>query len=131
MKQTKNHKLNLIEMSDTFSTDPLNENMETIDAALKAAGDATAAVSGRVGALEAKQIVIGTYSGASGSTGNAASITLGFKPRAVIIGGDVTLVVTNVLGDLNGNRVTLTDTGFRVTGTYASPSKTYSYIAFA
>ena len=127
MKQTKNHKLNLIEMSDTFSTDPLNENMETIDAALRAAADATAAVSSRVGTLEAKQVVIGSLHG----TGSVTNVTLGFRPRAVIIGGDVTALVTSSIGDIEGNGVTLTDSGFRATGTYANANRFNRYVAFA
>ena len=38
MQRTKNYKLRLIEMSDTFSTEPLNQNMTDLDDALAALG---------------------------------------------------------------------------------------------
>lgn len=131
MKQTKNHKLNLIEMSDTFSTGPLNENMEAIDGALKAASDTAAAISSRVVALEAKHIVVGTYRGPSTGSTNGITITLGFKPRAVMIGGEVNGLIVNAIGDVNGGSASLTDDGFRVVGMYASANRSYNYIAFA
>ena len=124
MQQTKNHKLKLVEMSDTFSTDPLNENMETIDAALKAASDTASAISRRVGTLEAKLIACGTYSG----TGSSQTISVGFKPRGAVVGSAV--VVGNV-EDVNGVYCSLTDSGFRVSGGYSTSGKKYNYIAFA
>jgi len=36
MQQTKTYKLNLIETSDTFSPDPLNENTEKLEAEVSA-----------------------------------------------------------------------------------------------
>ena len=89
MQQTKQYALNLIERSDVFSPDPLNENMEKVEAALgtarseAAAGDS--ALDARVTALEARRAVVGTYTGngVSGQTGQF--INLGFTPRAVLV----------------------------------------------
>lgn len=126
MQKTKNHDLNLVEMSDTFSTQPLNENMETIDAALQAISDTASAISKRVVSLEAKHIAFGTYSGSGSST----TITVGFRPRGVAIGGAYSTVIVGNVGDVNGTYGSLTDSGFRVSGTYSVSGKSYNYIAF-
>lgn len=130
MKQTKNHKLNLIEMSDTFSTDPLNENMETIDAALKAAGDTAAAISQRVGTLEAKHIAIGTYRGQSSGY---LTVPVGFTPTAVFIGGGASnLIVGQIMGSGDSSfAAKLTTGGFMVHsgGAYGTSGKSYNYVA--
>ena len=129
MQQTKNHKLKLIEMSDTFSTGPLNENMETIDAALKAASDTTSAISQRVGTLEAKHIAIGTYRGQE----SAFSINVGFAPKAVFIGGNASTLIVGAIADgMGGSLASLTSTGFTVKGgssTYGVNNKNYNYVA--
>ena len=129
MQQTKNHKLKLIEMSDTFSTEPLNENMETIDAALKAASDTASAISQRVLSLEARHIAIGTYRGQD----SALSINVGFAPRAVFIGGHASnLVVGPVTSTTSGNLASLTSTGFTVKGgtsAYGTNNMQYNYVA--
>lgn len=86
MQQSKHYKLNLIEPSDVFSPDPLNQNMEKVEAALDAAraeaktGDG--ALDARVTMLEARKIIVGTY------TGNGEQLRLvnvGFELQAVFI----------------------------------------------
>lgn len=85
MQQTETYKLNLIETSDTFSPDPLNQNTQKIEevmsaeTAQRAAGDE--ALSSRVTALELHKIAYGTY------TGNNTNRTfqVGFTPQAVLI----------------------------------------------
>lgn len=67
MKQTETYQLNLIEPSDVFSPDPLNQNMERAEAALEAArAEAKAAddaLDARIAVLEAHKIIIGAYTG--------------------------------------------------------------------
>lgn len=95
MQQTAKYKLNLIEKSDTFSPDPLNQNTQKVENALSAAtahadaGDkaeaaARAALAQRVTALEAHKMVVGTYTG-NGSTTDGQTINLGFTPAAVLL----------------------------------------------
>ena len=64
MQQTKTYKLNLIETSDTFSPDPLNENTEKLEAEVSAEAAARqssdAALEARVTVLEARRFVAGT-----------------------------------------------------------------------
>ena len=86
MQQTEKYKLNLIEMSDTFSPEPLNENMEALEAALDAEAAARksgdSAMSSRVTTLEARKIATGTYTG----NGTAdQTIYIGFTPKVVMI----------------------------------------------
>ena len=92
MQQTKTYKLNLIETSDTFSPDPLNENTEKLEAevsaeaAARAAGDA--ALDQRVTVLEGHKIVSGIY---IGDDANQRVFPLGFTPKIVLVqyGGNV------------------------------------------
>ena len=52
MQQTQNLKLNLIETSDPLSPAPLNENADTLDAALAALDETAADLTQRMIALE-------------------------------------------------------------------------------
>ncbi len=67
MQQTQTYKLNLVEGEDPFSPLPLNENAEKLEAAISAArADAAAgdaALDQRVTVLEAKLMVVGSYTG--------------------------------------------------------------------
>ena len=97
MQHTDKYKLNLIETSDAFSPDALNENTQKLEAALEEvtahadAGDqaeaaARAALAQRVTALEARRVVVGTYTGNGNTAGQI--IDLGFTPAAVLLGKD-------------------------------------------
>ena len=85
MQHTEKYRFDLIERDDVFSPDALNENMEKVEAALDTvraeakAGDG--ALDTRLAVLEARKIVVGTYTG----TGGTQQIQLGFKPRLVIL----------------------------------------------
>lgn len=98
MKQTQTYKFDLVERGDVFSPDPLNQNMEKVEAqfdaarAEAAAGDAAeaaartaadAALDQRVVQLEARRMVIGTYTGNGNSDGQ--TIHLGFTPAIVLM----------------------------------------------
>ncbi len=78
MQQTEKYQFNLIETSDTFSPDPLNENMEKAEQALSAEA---AALDSRVTVLEAHKIVAGYHAG-------TGFVDLGFTPAAVFGRGD-------------------------------------------
>ena len=96
MQQTNKYKLNLIEKDDTFSPDPLNDNMEKVEGALKAEtgarqaadaaeaqarADADAALDRRIQTIEAHKIVFG--SAGNGST----TANLGFTPLLLYVTG--------------------------------------------
>lgn len=88
MKHTENYKLNLIETTDTFSPEPLNQNMETLEQALgelagrNDAGDAqTTALAKRITSLEGHYFKTGTFTG----NGGDQTVYLGFAPKWVII----------------------------------------------
>lgn len=79
MQQTTKYKLDLIEKTDAFSPDALNQNMEKVEEAIQAE---TAALEQRVVALEAHRFYLGHY------VGNGAyrrEIDIGFKPKAVLL----------------------------------------------
>ena len=78
MQQTNKYKLNLIEKDDTFSPDPLNDNMEKVERALEAEA---AALDQRLQAIEAHKIVFG--SAGNGST----TANLGFTPLLLYVTG--------------------------------------------
>lgn len=73
MKQTENFKLNLIDRDDTFSPDPLNENMEKLDAALGSGGTTA-------------RVYYGSYTG-DGTFGkaNPTSVTVPFEPKIMFM----------------------------------------------
>ena len=85
MQQTDTYQLNLIETSDNFSPEPLNQNTQKLEQALSAETAqrtaADAALDSRVTALELHKIAYGTY------TGNRINRTfqVGFTPQAVLI----------------------------------------------
>ncbi|MGN0985697.1 MAG: hypothetical protein ACI4OU_04310 [Candidatus Enterenecus sp.] len=74
MQQTETYKLNLIEGSDAFSPQPMNDNMEVIEGALEALAG---------GQLH---IAAGSYTG-TGTYGEDTpnSLTFDFQPKVVII----------------------------------------------
>ena len=96
MQQTNKYKLNLIEKDDTFSPDPLNDNMEKVERALEreaaarqaadaaeaqTRADADAALDRRIQTIEAHKIVFG--SAGNGST----TANLGFTPLLLYVTG--------------------------------------------
>ena len=88
MQQTTKYKLNLVEKTDTFSPEALNQNTQKVEDALKTKADTDktgqqfAALAARVTALEGKKITIGTYTG----NGNAQiPIRFPFAPSALVI----------------------------------------------
>lgn len=129
MQQTKTYQLNLMEPGDVFSPDPLNQNMEKVEAALDAAraeaGAANSALNTRLAVLEARKVAVGRYIG----TGSAVTIDLGFEPTALILQyGTATVLALGIGSSMTG--VTLTSTGFRVTtSAWLTENSRYYYLA--
>jgi hypothetical protein len=131
MQRTKNYKLRLIEMSDTFSTEPLNQNMTDLDDALAAADSAANALAQRVTALEVHRLSAGTYTGST----SGVTVNVGFKPKAVIIGGSASNMIVDKIPAADGaTGGYLTSTGFTIPGTsnpFCYSGRSYNYLALA
>ena len=135
MQQTNKYKLNLIEKGDTFSPDPLNDNMEKVEGALKAEtgarqaadaaeaqarADADAALDRRIQTIEAHKIVFG--SAGNGST----TANLGFTPLLLYVtnGSGGHLLIHKDYHPYSG--LYIVEGGFHHDGAYAS----CGYVAF-
>lgn len=148
MQQTQKYKLNKPGKDDTFSVDPLNENMDKLESALSSelgklesalASETAARQTGssgleqRVVKLENCRIVTGWYEG----TGGEKIIDLGERPAAVLVGNFVVGGLAMVAGDrvcVNTNNINvlkLVDNGFCVSNIFnVNTQKSYSFIAF-
>ncbi len=135
MRKTETYQFNLVEPSDTFSPEPLNQNMETVEQALDAlsgrndgADAQTAALSARVAKLEQHRFVVGSYKGIGGTD---QTIYVGFTPKCVIIGDAANTMVVIPSGEGTGSYARIVTGGFYLPNT-SNPLKTGShpYIAF-
>ena len=85
MQHTETYNLNLIETSDTFSPDPLNQNAQALEDAVEdaraEARAAESALNARVLSLEGKHIKCGMYTASADAA--PMTVSLGFTPRAV------------------------------------------------
>lgn len=144
MNQTTNYQLNQWEDADRVSRADFNADNAKIDAALKAVADA---------ASGGAKIAAGTYAPGTLSAGTRYNVTVGFRPRAVLITSPQfsnytvspsydALVLDGVAfkgRDDASARAGMTDTGFYVirnaAGNTAYPALaepvTYHYLAFA
>jgi len=145
MQYTDKYKLNLIERTDAFSPDALNDNARKVENALAAqeqraaaalAGEtaerkaAAASLEARVKVFEAKKFVYGICSGLN----QVNVIHLGFTPIAVIIhycrdtAGSTALTVSG----LSGSGLDIIEGGFQfnIGDGFNIRSGTYSYLAF-
>lgn len=99
MQQTNNHQFNLIESADTFSPDPLNENMEKVEAAFAAVNTAMGS-GGHTG-----RIAYGTY---LGDGKGAKTLTFDFYPVVVFltakgsVGHDTLVLIRECAGTVGG-----------------------------
>ena len=90
MQHTDKYKLNLIEISDAFSPDALNENTRKVEdvlaaqAAAEAAARETAdgALDQRLTVLEGRRLVVGAYT--RNGDKNGMHVELGFTPAALL-----------------------------------------------
>lgn len=87
MQHTETYNLNLIETSDTFSPDPLNQNAQALEDAVEAARAeaqaADSALDARLKVFEAKHFKFGTYKGAGLGTDYPLTVNVGFTPTVV------------------------------------------------
>lgn len=127
MQQTEKYKLNLIERSDPFSPDGLNENTRKIEDAMIAHETAVA------GELETR-ITKFTYGSAVRGSADNITIHLPFKPKAVIVHGspEASLGQHQFVGTVIGQNIhqgsysfTMTEDGFVLTW-----GSSCNYIAF-
>lgn len=123
MQQTETYKLNLIETSDPFSPQALNENTQKLEAVVEK-------IDTRVTVLEGHKAVFGSY--------NSKLLydyhhELGFRPKAVIVcgigGNPYITMVTDTEDGLKQAHVTITDTGFFIHAVYVGSP--HVFIAFA
>ena len=147
MQHTNKYKLNLIEKDDTFSPDPLNDNMEKVERALEgvtthadagdaaeaqARADADAALDRRIQVFEAHHVAVGTYTPQEDKVTN---VDIGFSPSMILIHA---LGTTDTCGVLmaghdhpNGK---ITSNGFQIgaagSGGNINYFYMYAYIAF-
>ena len=129
MQHTNKYTLNLIEKDDTFSPDPLNDNMEKVERALEAEA---AALDQRLQAIEAHHVAVGTYTPQEDKVTN---VDIGFSPSMILIHA---LGTTDTCGVLmaghdhpNGK---ITSNGFQIgaagSGGNINYFYMYAYIAF-
>ena len=130
MQHTDKYNLNIIETTDAFSPEPLNENARTLEAQLAALDAAKAAqadfdgLAGRVGTLETGRLFfkLGSYTGA-GSYGSDSRnrLEFDFKPIA--------LFIINTQGVGSGGRPWLrgSNAGFTIQGSSQTYSATISW----
>ena len=80
MQQTETYKLNLIESSDPFLPDALNENTRKIEEVVQ---EKLGEMDQRVTVLEAKKFAVGTYKAEMNET---LKVEVGFTPIALYVG---------------------------------------------
>ena len=141
--------LHLWEPEDDFLRTEFNENFTALDGAVKtvttAVSKAQSTADAAQTAADVSPYAVGSYVG----TGTAVTVTLGFRPKFVIIcghkEGDASNTDEKILyafgatgGNVLPNRIQLTDTGFiacaRVSymlyPDFSISGRTYDYIAF-
>ena len=124
MQQTDKYKLNLIESSDPFLPDALNENTRKLE---QAVSEHLEGMDQRVQFLEACHIYAGSHRNTSSSMD---FISLPFTPYAIMIffEGKSFLTVSGPDGIENSNLL-IAESGFRV-HTVLTRSALYTFIAF-
>ena len=132
MQQTQKYKLNLIERSDPFLPEGLNQNTQKVEDVLKGMEDGPlASMDQRVTVLEGHKMAYGTFS--STTQVDRVHFSLGFPPKVVLYMRNVSAngiheIMMSVRMELGENgSMPLTDDGFDVLSfTYG----VYHYVAF-
>lgn len=121
MQQTETYKLNLIETSDPFSPQALNENTQKLEEVVED-------MDRRIQVFEAQKIVVGSY---TTSVGYNFSYDLGFHPKLVLISAAGSLTADQIMSSDSEhgehNNLKLTETGFLVRAVFCSGQ--YSFLA--
>ncbi len=127
MQHTDKYQLNLIETSDPFSPDPLNENAQKLEQAISAEAAAQdqaraadiAALDQRLQVFEARRLVIG-------SAKEGEKVYLDFTPKALIAKGSngVEFFIDSQVS--SPYSLSFVDGELKHSGFYAN----FSYIAF-
>lgn len=131
MQQTETYKLNLIELSDKFSPDPLNENAQKLEAALFAETETrsgqTAGLEQRVAVLESRKIAVGSFTG----TGKDLTISLPFTPLAVIAQRNSSFGAGISVKGFPYSGLHVVDNGFTISASLNSDGRSFIYCAIS
>ena len=133
MQQTEKYKLNLIESSDPFLPEALNQNTQKLEDALSAAiEEHQAETDARLAVVEAHKLAAGLYMGKA--TGNSSSgemtIALGFTPLAAFVRREADGGINFVnASELHHQNFRIVENGFRVSGDLCRDQTRYYYFA--
>ena len=112
MQQTETYKLNLIETSDPFSPQALNENTQKLEEVVQ---EKLGEMDARVTVLEATKLVAGVFK--STNIPNDI-IELGFTPEAVILsdahGANQVCFITKAGSYVGNGNVVVVENGFQL-----------------
>ena len=112
MQQTEKYKLNLIESSDPFLPDALNENTQKIEEVVQ---EKLGEMDQRVTVLEAKKFAVGTYKAEMNET---LKVEVGFTPEAVILsdahGANQVCFITKAGSYVGNGNVVVVENGFQL-----------------
>lgn len=127
MQQTEKYKLNLIESSDPFLPDALNQNTQKIEDAMTAHEEG---IEQRLTAVESHKLLLSTYTGDSRSSGTQA-IHIGFCPRFLMIWSNLGVwpALLPELGSAGGYAVSLED-GFTIQSAANILNQEYQFLAY-
>ena len=128
MQQTETYKLNLIESSDPFLPNALNENTQKIEEVVQ---EKLGEMDARVTVLEGRRLAMGNYVG----EGKHVEISLGFNAKVLVVfsTGTATVGILGILleGISTVGGLYLTEGGFRASngGSYARANTGYAFFA--
>ena len=131
MQQTETYKLNLIETSDPFSPQALNENTQKIE---EVVSEKLGEMDQRVTVLEAHKFACGSFQ--TPSDNGPLVVELGFTPKAVFISRqrsdhpDCLILITQ--SETKNMYLRIVEGGFRhiCNNGYTAYGGTYHFIAF-
>ncbi len=132
MQQTETYKLNLIETSDPFSPQALNENTQKLE---EVVSEKLGEMDQRVTVLEAHKFACGSFQ--TPSDNGPLVVELGFTPKAVFISRqrsdhpDCLILITQ--SETKNMYLRIVEGGFRhiCNNGYTAYGGTYHFIAFA
>ena len=135
MQQTEKYKLNLIESSDPFLPEGLNQNTQKVEDAMIAHEEKVKgsldAFGARVTALEARRFFVGTYTGTGEPT-----VDLGFTPLAILVFfGDPTRFYFTCAGASESSSLSIMENGIRggscgAMSNLSTKGSVYTFLAF-